>query len=137
MSEPERPASPTLAYAACLVAVLGVSAVWGEVAALTRGQAAWIAVVAALDAALLLRLARWPAGATRAALAIGVTAVTIVGGNFFVATAQIGQLMGLRPIEAIGRMSLELAAMHVRANSGWPELAWYAGALFLAWRATR
>ena len=136
-AEPVRSATLPLALAACAVAIVGVAAVWAGVSLITRTQCAWMAPVAALDAALLLRLATMPAGRVRVALALAVTLLTIVGANFLVASAQIGVSMGLRPVEAVSRMSLELAALHARSNNGWIEAGWYAMALVLAWRCAR
>jgi len=136
-AEPVRSANLPLALAACAVAIVGVAAVWAGVSLITRTQCAWMALVAALDAALLLRLATMPAGRVRVALALAVTLLTIVGANFLVASAQIGVSMGLRPVEAVSRMSLELAALHAQSNNGWIEAGWYALALVLAWRCAR
>lgn len=136
-AEPVRSATLPLALAACAVAIVGVAAVWAGVSLITRTQCAWMAPVAALDAALLLRLATMPAGRVRVALALAVTLLTIVGANFLVASAQIGVSMGLRPVEAVSRMSLELAALHAQSNNGWIEAGWYALALVLAWRCAR
>lgn len=136
-AEPVRSSTLPLALAACAVAIVGVAAVWAGVSLITRTQCAWMAPVAALDAALLLRLATMPAGRVRVALALAVTLLTIVGANFLVASAQIGVSMGLRPAEAVSRMSLELAALHAQSNNGWIEAGWYALALVLAWRCAR
>jgi hypothetical protein len=137
------PASPlrssTLALGVLIggVAIVGVAAIWAGVAAIVASPCAWVAPLAAADAAVLLRLANFPAGKSRAALALAITAATIVVGNALVATALIGRGMGLRPVHALGRMSPDLAWMYVQSNSGWAELAWYALAGVLAWRLGR
>ena len=120
-----------------VLAIVGVAAVWAGLAAIVASQCAWMAPVAALDAALLLRLASFPSGTQRAALSLAITAATIVVGNALVATALIGRSMGMRPVHALARMSPDLAWMYVQANSGWVELAWYALAGVLAWRVGR
>lgn len=136
-TQPVRPASVPLALAACAVAIVGVAAVWAGLSVIARSQCAWMGAVAALDAALLLRLASWPPGRSRVALALTVTVLTILAANFLVAAARIGVSMGLRPVEAVGRMSMELAALYAQSNTGWIEAAWYALALVLAWRGAR
>lgn len=136
-ARPTSVATQVLALAACVVAVIGVAAIWAGLSLITRGQCSWMAPVAALDAALLLRLASWPAGPSRIALALIVTASTVLAANFLVAAAQIGSAMGLRPVEAVSRMSVDLAALYARSNNGWIEAAWYALALVLAWRCAR
>lgn len=133
----QKPAPRGLALTACVVAVIGVAAVWGGLSLLFPGPCAWMAVVAALDAALLLRLALWPPGPQRAAVAIAVTLATVAVAGYFVATAQIGRAIGLRPFEALPRMSAELALLYAQSNTGWAELLWVAAALVLAWRSAR
>jgi hypothetical protein len=132
-----RPTPRWLAFAACFVAIVGVSAVWAGVSLILAGICAWIAVLAALDAALLLRLASWPSGSGRAALALAVTLATVLVANYFVASAQIGRVMGLRPVEAVTRMSLDLAALYAQSNFGPIEAAWYAAAAVVAWLSAR
>jgi hypothetical protein len=134
---PVRSASLASGVLVGVVAVVGVAAIWAGLAAMRGGQCAWMAPLAALDAALLLRLANVPTGSKRSGMALAITAATIAVGNVLVATALIGQAMGMRPVHALGRMSPELAWMHIQANSSWTELAWYALAFVLAWRVGR
>lgn len=138
MSENSAPAATKpLALFACVVAVLGVAAVWAGASVLLRGVAAWFAIVAALDAILLLRLANWPRGASRTALAVGVTVATILVAQYFVATAHIGVVMGLRPFESLPLMSGELAWLYSQHNTGVFEWVCYAIAVVLAWVLSR
>jgi hypothetical protein len=127
---PSTPGTATVAIAlfAGIAAIAGVAAIWAGIAAITMGQTAWMAIVAALDAALLMRLAGWPGGRSRAALALA---------NALVATAQIGRAMGMRPYDALPAMSVELAALHARSNTGWVELVCYVVAMAIAWRLGR
>jgi hypothetical protein len=136
---PSTPGTATVAIAlfAGIAAIAGVAAIWAGIAAITMGQTAWMAIVAALDAALLMRLAGWPGGRSRAALALGITALTIVFANALVATALIGRAMGMRPYDALPAMSVELAALHARSNTGWVELVCYVVAMAIAWRLGR
>ena len=96
-----------------------------------------MAVVAALDAVLLLRLASWPPGRARAAVALGTTLLTVALANYFVAATLIGLSMGMRPFESVPRMSLELAMLYAGSNNGWMELGWTALACVVAWRLGR
>lgn len=138
MSEHPAPAATKpLALFACLVAVLGVAAVWAGASVLLRGFAAWFAIVAALDAVLLLRLANWPRGASRTALAVGVTVATVLVAQYFVATAHIGVVMGLRPFESLPLMSGELAWLYVRSHADLVDFACYAVAMATAWWGAR
>lgn len=138
MSETPAPVTAKpLALLACAVAVLGVAAVWAGASVLLRASTPWLAIVAALDAILLLRLANWPRGPSRTALAVGVTVATIVVAQYFVATAQIGVVMGLRPFESLPLMSGELAWLYAQHNTGPFEWVCYVIAALMAWAMSR
>jgi hypothetical protein len=125
------------AWLASLVAIAGIAAIWAGASLVTAGNVGWMALVAAADAALLLRLAGYPGGNDRALFAVIVTVSTAAFAGFLIATAKIGLAMGLRPVDAIGRMSLDLAWLFVESNAGWTELGWLAAACVLAWRLGR
>lgn len=137
MTHKNAPAAVPLALAACAVAVLGVAAVWAGASVLLKGPGAFFAIVAALDAVLLLNLANWPRGPRRAAVAVTVTLLTIVVAQYFVATANIGVVMGLRPYESLPLMSLDLAWLYAVNNTGPFEWACYAIAVAVAWAMAR
>ena len=126
-----------LALAACAVAIVGVAAFWAAISLVLGGPCGWMAILAALDAVLLLRLANWPPGRLRILVALGVLALTLPVAGYFLATAQVGRGMGLRPFEALPRMSLELASLYLRANLGWIEALWAAFAGLVARRGAR
>jgi hypothetical protein len=133
------PSAATLwiALCACTIAIVGVAALWAAISLVLGGSCGWMAILAALDAVLLLRLANWPPGRARALVALGVLALTLPVAGYFLATAQVGRGMGLRPFEALPRMSLELASLYLRANLGWIEALWAAFAGLVAWRGAR
>jgi hypothetical protein len=135
--KPPTLAATVLAWLTSLVAIAGVAAIWAGVSLATASNVGWMALVAGADAALLLRLAGYPAGVDRALMALIVTLATAAFGGFLIATSKIGLAMGLRPAEAIGRMSLDLAWLYVEANAGWTELGWLAAGCVLAWRLGR
>jgi len=120
-----------------LVAVLGVAAVWSGFSLMFRSNCAWMAVVTALDAALLLRLAAVPPGRARAGWAVAITLATVCAALFAIAAAQIGLLMGFRPADSIWRISPGLAWLYTTSNMGWLDGVWLAAALTLAWRVGR
>ena len=74
-------------FALTLLAIgsFGFAAAWVLVAFARDRQCSWMALLAAIDAALLLRLARMPGGWTRVALAVAATATTIVLANWGIA----------------------------------------------------
>lgn len=89
-------------YALPLLALgaAGFAAAWMLLALALDRQCAWLAPLAALDMVLLLRMARWPAGPTRAAWAAVATALVIVAANFLIIAGQVGENFGLRPWES-------------------------------------
>jgi len=120
-----------------LAAVAGVAAIWCGLTVILGHPCGWMAVVAALDAALLMRLASFPQGRERAAFAITITLATVLAAAYLYATAHIGMLLGMRPAESVWKMSPSLAQLFVSANVGWVEYAWLAAAMFVAWRSSR
>lgn len=134
---PLSPLAIALLLGVTLAITAGLSAVWAGVAALTGGTASWMTVVAALDAALVLRLASHPPGGRRAAFAVGITVLTVLAAAVLVSAAKIGMGLGMRPAESLGRMSWELVPLYVGANTGWADLLWLLGGCALAWRAGR
>ena len=126
----------TAAFAGLLI-VGGIVAIWGGLGLIWRKPCGWMALVAALDAAVLLRLAGFPAGAARARIASMATALSIPAGAFVVAAASIGAGFGTLPHEAIWHIGPDLATTWWRLNgSAWDALAMLL-ALPLAWRAGR
>ena len=115
-----------------LLGCAGAAAAWALVAVALDRQCGWMAVVAAIDAALLLRLARMPSGAGRALLAVAGTALAIALANWWIAGAQIGQMVGLLPWYAIPRMGwTHFWTLASLANHG-AEIGWYAAGLIVA-----
>lgn len=125
------------ALALLLLGSAGVAAAWALVALSLERQAAWMAVLAAVDAALLLRLGRVPGGMRRALLALAGTVLAIALANWWIAGAEIGRQVGLLPWYSIPRMGLDhLWTLLTLANQT-AELAWYGAALVVAALAGR
>lgn len=89
-------------YALPLLALgaIGFAAAWMLLALALNRQCAWLAPLAAMDMVLLLRLADWPKGMSRAAWAALATGVVVVAANVLIAAGQIGQSFGMRPWES-------------------------------------
>ena len=125
---------PGLALA---VGVLGMVAAWLAVALSLRSPSGWLALVAAADMALMLRLSAAPAGRLRAGLAAAATGLAIVLAYWFFSAGLMGFTLGLAPWESAQRLGPVLAGELLRsALSGW-DLAFAALALPLAWRLGR
>lgn len=114
-----------------------MTAAWLALAMFLGSPCGWLAPLAALDMALMLRLSAAPAGRIRAALAILGTVTAVVLSYWMMAATQMGQLLGLSPLESAQRLGPVLAGELVRhMTNGW-DVAFAALALVLAWRFGR
>lgn len=132
------PPRPTLAIwlltAACIVVgVLGLAAAWTGAALITRGQCGWMALVAALDAAIMLRLAGFPPGRLRAVLSLGMTLAAIALANYFVVAVRLATRMGLEPMESARLLSPEMAWVLAGYANNTLDLVFIGLAAVLAW----
>ncbi|HQZ31641.1 MAG TPA: hypothetical protein PLG89_07260 [Arenimonas sp.] len=140
MPPSDRPSSnrpwllPLLALA---IGVLGMTAAWLALAMFLRGPCGWLAPLAALDMALMLRLSGASAGRARAVLAVLGTVAAIAASYWMIAATQMANLLGLTPLESAQRMGPVLAGELVRhMTSAW-DIGFAALALVLAWRFGR
>lgn len=115
-----------------LVGVLGMATVWAVIALVTRQPCAWLGAVAALDMALLLRLAGAPPGGSRRIVAVAGTAATIAFSYWMVVATQMGQAMGLKPMASALRLGPQLAWDLTRLNQNEWDLLWLLLSLPLA-----
>ena len=126
-------AGTLLGIAAAAAGVLGLGALWTVLNIQTDAFNGWGALLAALDAALLLRLAGMRAGWPRSLVGIGAVAATVALVAFLTAATRLGFAMGLRPLESAARMDGGLAWTFAQsAASAW-DVAAVAAALLLAW----
>lgn len=121
-----------LAIALLLLGSAGIAAAWILLADARGAQSSWMAVIAALDAAWLLRLARARPGTVRALAGATATALAIVIANFGIVASQLARPMGMLPWES----ALKLGPHHAwtlasLANSP-VDLAWFAAGLVIA-----
>ena len=126
-------------FAPALVALgsCGFAAAWILLAFARDRQCSWMAVFAAIDAVLLLRLVRMPAGVPRMLAAMLATSVSIVLANWGIAATQIGKLMGLLPWESAFKLGPRYAWTLAGLANKPADLAWLAVALLLAAIASR
>ena len=125
------------ALALLLLGVGGLAAAWISVAAISGAPCAWMAPIAALDAAWLLRLARVPSGNGRMLAGVAATVGIIALANWGVAAAQMGVVMGLSFLDSALRLGPSLAWTLIDLASGPAEFAWTAAGLLLALIASR
>ena len=134
---PTSPSVPWLALFLLLIGTTGFAAAWVLLASWRDQQCSWMAVLAALDAVLLVRLARMPTGWLRAAFGGLATALAIAWANWGIAAAQMGKPMGLLPWESMGKLGPALAWVLMRHANTPADLAWLWLALVLAVLASR
>ena len=129
--------SYAIACVTAIVAIAGIAAIWGGLSLALRSACGWMALVAAVDAALLLRLAGFPAGRARAAIALVTTALSIALAIHVVGAINIGLGLATLPHEAVWRTAPQLALTWWRLNSGAWEILLALAALPLAWKLGR
>ena len=110
----------------------GFAALWVLAALYLDRQLGWIALLGALDAALLARLSGLPRGAGRAMTALVAAAAIFVLANWGIAAGQIGVVMGLQPWESLAKLGLGYAWTLAQLANGAVEWACALAALALA-----
>jgi hypothetical protein len=134
MDHPTPQTSPGigLAIALLLVGSVGFAAVWVLLALYVDRQLGWMAVLGAIDAAMLVRVGGMRRGGWRAAWAVAATVAIVAMANWGIAGSQIGSSMGLLPWESLHKLGLSYAwTLAQLANDGM-ELAWMTLALATA-----
>ena len=121
-----------MAPALALAGSIGIAAAWILVAQATGRQSSWMAVVAALDAILLLRMGDFRPGPARAAWAVAFTGLAIALANWGIAADQVGRMLGLTPWGSMVRMGPEYGWLLLRLANDAVDLAWMAAGLVVA-----
>lgn len=129
--------SPLPALGLLLVGSVGLAAVWVLATRFGGGQLSWFAVLAALDAALMLRLGGMRGGVKRAALAVTGTALAIALANWGIVATQMGAPMGLLPWESMSRLGPGFVWTLTMLVNGPVDFAWWGAALVVAAVASR
>jgi glucan phosphoethanolaminetransferase (alkaline phosphatase superfamily) len=93
---------------------LAVVAVWIVAAVATDLACGWMALVAALDFAALLRLVRAPGRVARAVVAVAMTVLATAVAAWFIVAAQMGAVVGLDPLRSAARLGPVLAWEYTR-----------------------
>ena len=128
---------PTTALALALAGSIGIAAAWILIAQATGRQSSWMAVVAAVDAALLLRMGRFRPGIARAAWGVLATVLAIALANWGVIATEVGRMLGLTPLMSMGKLGIEHAWLLARMANHAVDLAWLAAGLVVAAVASR
>ena len=120
-----------------LGACLGFVVVWVVLAWSKNSQCGWMALLAALDVAWILRLSGWPAGARRAVIGVAATAGIVLLANWFIIAVHLGEVMGLDPFGSALRLGLQHAWTLAQLANGGFEVAMIGLGLLLAAIASR
>jgi len=123
---------PILALTLLLLGSIGIAATWIMIAYAGDGQASWVALLAAVDAALLLRLGRMRPGWQRSGWAVAGTVLAIVLANWGVVAAQMGKPMGLLPWQSMFRLGADFVWTLVQLANGPVDIACWTLALVVA-----
>ncbi len=129
--------SPLFALALLLVGSFGIAAAWVLLVRAAGGQMSWVAVLAALDAALMLRLGAMRPGWGRAIAAVLGTALAIALANWGIVATQMGAPMGLLPWESLSRLGPDFVWMLTMLVNDRVDFAWWGAALVVAAVASR
>ena len=131
------PRSPGLSWLLLLVGASGFAAVWVLLALYTDLQNSWMAVIGALDVALMLRLGHWQPGPRRAALGVTATGLMVLLANWGITSSQIGASLGLDPWQSATKLGLHHAWTLAQLANGITDAVWVALALVAAALASR
>ncbi|NYZ61671.1 hypothetical protein [Luteimonas deserti] len=121
-----------LASALLLLGSLGIAAAWILLADARNAQSSWMAVVAAVDAAWLLRLARIRPGALRALAGTAATALAILIASFGIIAAQLARPMGMLPWESALKLGPHHAWTLAGLANGPVDIAWLVAGVVIA-----
>lgn len=132
VSRPSRWLAPTM----LLLGGLSFVFIWILLALQLNGQAGWMALLGAVDVALMLRFGGMRRGLGRSVLAAAATLAMILVANWGIAAAQIGFAMGLGPWESAIKLGLDYAWTLSRlANSGFDLACMAIAVAAAAWLA--
>lgn len=140
MSAPSTPAPRSVHWLWPLLLALGsltVTIAWILVALATASQAGWMAVVAGVEAAWMLRLSTLPGGPLRVGAACAATLLMAVCAQWGIIAANLGRSLGLDIWESALRLGPHLAWTLAGLANGALELAMLGAGLLVAWWLAR
>ena len=126
-----------LAPVLLLLGGLCFTVIWIMLAVYSGKACGWMAVLGALDAAVMLRLGGMPRGATRALLAVLATGAILALANWGVAATQIGFAMGLNPWDSALKLGADYAWTLAGLANQLTDRVWMVVALIVAAIAAR
>jgi hypothetical protein len=131
-SFPMRLINLLLGIAAALLAAAAIGAIWSLVGLVGAGRAAWVAPLAAVALAWLLRFNNHPPGSVRAIVAAMLLVLTAAHANYLMAAGFIAGQMGLELVDALRIIGVDMALAVTRAHTDAGDVLAYSVALALA-----
>ncbi len=126
-----------LAPVMLLLGGLCFAVIWIMLAVYLGKPCGWMAVLGAVDAALMLRLGGMPRGMARALIAILATLAIIALANWGTAATQIGFAMGLNPWDSALKLGMDYAWTLAGLANQMADRVWLGVALAVAAVAAR
>jgi hypothetical protein len=115
-----------------LAGIVGIDAVWVAIAVASGRPCSWLALLAALDVALLLRLTGVAPGPGRQLLALFATLLAVALAQWLIVATQLGIALGLQPVPSALRLGPSLAIQLMKLSLDRLDLAWLLASLPLA-----
>lgn len=120
-----------------LFGATGMTAAWVVLGLWNSHTNGWMALLAGLDMAWMLRLGRWPAGRVRGLTAAVATLAIALAANWGTAASQVALDLGMDPLRSAARLGPDFAlTLLALANGPLDALAILAG-LVVAYLAAR
>jgi hypothetical protein len=114
--------------------VLAFDGAWLDLATTLDSRAAWMALIAALNAVAWLQITHTRHGALRALAAVLMTLVSIALGEWLVAALPIAQAMGQFPLETAHKMGPDFGWMLILlGNTPLDWLTVFVALMLAAW----
>ena len=104
-----RPPLPWFALVLTLLGCCGLSAAWVAIALVTGSQCTWMALLAALDAAWLLRLGGASPGVARMLAGVLATIAAIALAHWGIVAAHLSGMVGMGLLDSALRLGPSLA----------------------------
>jgi hypothetical protein len=114
-----------------------ITVAWVVLALATGRQSGWMAIVAAAEAAWMLRMGTLARGPLRVALTLLAVVAVTVAANWGIVAAHIGSMMGLGILDSAQRLGPHLAWTYAGLLNGGIEWLYLCIALVLGWRLAR
>lgn len=125
-------ATPWLGALLLALGIGGFAAVWIMLGAFTSRQNSWMAVLAALDIAWMLRLGGWRPGPRRAMAGMTATALTVLVANWGITASHLGRAMGLQAWESALKLGSDHAWTLAQLANDAGDVLWLVLALVVA-----